>query len=159
MAKKSAASYKLVKGQQETPKLDAQKEFDQAKETLMLTAETEAKIVTRADRWLDLAHVRKEFFGMDDMPRIKVVQEDVHFMGDLYQEILGEVEKLTIEELKADENYMKKLLPQNKISYNDWEDCYHDYLAFNAIRPYGEKLANLHRLIVEAEPVENGTED
>lgn len=158
MTRKSAASYKPAK-KEEAPKFDVGKEFDQAKETLKLTVETEHKIVTRADRWLDLARVRKEFFGMECMPRIKVVQEDVQFMKDLYKMVLDEIEGLTFEKLKEDDNYMAKLLPANKSSYGDWEECYRDYLAFNAIRPYGEKLANLHRLIVEAEPTEDGTED
>ena len=151
MAKKSAAELKLAKD----PKTNEQRtreNWEQARSVELAIMETKLSNMHRVDNYMTMRDLRESYFEGEEC-MVYMVRADIEYQANILSEVMEKFKALTFEDFgKEDfEDPYQDLMADcgNKDQVSDWEDVYHELLKWQCIRPFGERLLNLNRLVAE----------
>lgn len=144
MARKSAASAKLVKPKPELRPLE--EVFDEIVSVFKMTVEANVKTAMRVDNLVAVRQLYRDWYGKEpeDIDVIKKLQK---LTADTYSDILVATEKFNIEDFKADEmkDYFEDIVPNCEDIASD-EDLLNAHVKWLCVRDYGSKLVQAHQL-------------
>lgn len=144
MARKSAASAKLVKPKPELRPLE--EVFDEIVNVFKMTVEANVKTAMRVDNLVAVRQLYRDWYGKEpeDIDVIKKLQK---LTADTYSDILAATEKFNIEDFKADEmkDYFEDIVPNCEDIATD-ADLLNAHVKWTCVRDYGSKLVQAHQL-------------
>lgn len=146
---------------EENNKVDAKLNWGHYKESEHEILKTKLLIADRADIVYDLRRVYKDFH--EEFPPFHMLATMQKWIESLSEQMLEIVDGITWEQISAEEfeDPYEHLMPRFGDCQND-EDLFHAVLVFNYVRPFGERLLNAHRLVLEdvaAEKAQEGEGD
>lgn len=151
MTKKSAAELKLAKD----PKTNEQRtreNWEQARSVELAIMETKLSNMHRVDNYMTMRDLRESYFE-DEMCTVGMVRGDIEFQANILSEVMEKFKALSFEDFgKEDfEDPYQDLMADcgNGDQVANWVDVYHELLKWQCIRPFGERLLNLNRLVAE----------
>lgn len=152
MAKRPAASMKPVKGdKKETPdcakEFDYEKHFNDAISAMTLLMKTKKRLMPRADTWIS---AYKELKDLDIPFEINDVEDVIASMDSTLDSMLSIIGKLKIDDFKKRDmdDPFKDLVPRWVAGDSAIKQA-NRYMRYMMIRPFGEKIEQLHALVVE----------
>lgn len=144
MARKSAASAKLVKPKPELRPLE--EVFDEIVSVFKMTVEANVKTAMRVDNLVAVRQLYRDWYGKEpnDIDVIKKLQK---LTADTYSDILAATENFNIEDFKADEmkDYFEDIVPNCEDIDSD-ADLLNAHVKWLCVRDYGSKLVQAHQL-------------
>ena len=153
MARKSASSAKIKALEPQKKMRPIEEVFDEAKAMFKLTVDTNEKTAHRIDNLLNVRDYAIKFWGSSDkapkldIPYFKMLAE----VGiDTYKEISKRVDLFDLEDFKKEEvtNYFEDLVPTFD-EVKTQEELAIAGIKFLSVQPYGQKLVQLHRLMLD----------
>lgn len=148
MAKKSAARIQPVK-REELPPIE--EVFSEARDMLAMTVDTQAKTATRIDNLMNIRDFVLKYYNWDipsDVDLIRYCKTLQELSIETYEAIAEEVRKWTLEQFSGEklDDLLGDLIPGIHEIEND-NDMIVASLKFLSVKPYGEKMIQLHQLI------------
>lgn len=151
MTKKSAAELKLAKD----PKTNEQRtreNWEQARSVELTIMETKLSNMHRVDNYMTVRDLRESYFEGEECT-VAMVRGDIEFQANILSEVMEKFKSLSFEDFgKEDfEDPYQDLMADcgNGDEVVNWVDVYHELLKWQCIRPFGERLLNLNRLVAE----------
>lgn len=154
MVRKSAAKAKPIKvaGFEKKPDLPPIEEtFDKAKTSFVRTAEVAVVVAGRVDNLINIRKAAYDFWGSEIeckytmADRMKYYKKLQAMTVGCYENILNIVNDFEIDEFLKEEmkDYFDSIMP--KVADIDTEeDLFEAYLLAGIIKPWGEKMTQLH---------------
>ena len=157
MTRKSAAKAKVIKTENSSkflkePELPPIEEtFDKAKTSFIRTAEVAVVVAQRVDNLINIRKAAHEFWGNSFDEKFFVSDRMEYFKKlqgmtvGCYENILDIVNKFELDEFLKDEmkDYFEDIMPKT-IDIISEEDLFEAYLLSGIIKPWGEKMTQLH---------------
>lgn len=151
MTKKSAASLKLA----ENPKTNEQRireNWEQARSVELTIMETKLSNMHRVDNYMTMRDLRESYFEGEECT-VGMVRGDIEFQANILSEVMEKFKALAFEDFGKedfDDPYQDLMADcGNEDEVVTWDDVYHELLKWQCIRPFGERLLNLNRLVAE----------
>lgn len=151
MTKKSAAELKLAKD----PKTNEQRtreNWAQARSVELTIMETKLSNMHRVDNYMTMRDLRESYFEGEECT-VAMVRGDIEFQANILSEVMEKFKALSFEDFGREdfEDPYQDLMADcgNEDEVGTWEDVYRELLKWQCIRPFGERLLNLNRLVAE----------
>lgn len=151
MTKKSAAELKLAKD----PKTNEQRireNWEQARSVELAIMETKLSNMHRVDSYMTMRDQRESYFEGEECT-VAMVREDIEYQANILSEVMEKFKALSFEDFGKEDfkDPYQDLMADcgDKDEVADWVDMYHELLKWQCIRPFGERLLNLNRLVAE----------
>ena len=177
MTRKSASKMKPVKAvnsdkflkQPELPPIE--ETFDNIKQVMVNTAKVQIDIAGRIDNLMNIRNAAYGFYGSETLANKFIMTERIDFFKKIqnvtteyYEKILEVVESFELAEFLEEDmkDYFEPITPKVEDIKNE-DDLFMAFLVFDIIKPWGEKMTQLHhqmldeqdqRKAVEAEPID-----
>ena len=148
MTRKSAASFKAVKGKQDEL-MPLEDVFKIMREGYLITIETNIATAKRVDNLFNIRDVARKFWNDDATRCTPKYYKKLHKLSVETYEKIYEIakEKYTIEELSNTEmgDWYEELIPTvDSLSDTDQQDIIEAMIIFLSVKPYGEKMLRDH---------------
>lgn len=159
MTRRSAAKVKAIKSEkwEKQPELPPLEEtFDNIKQVIVNTAEVSIAVAKRVENLGNLRAAAYKFWGneldakMLGHERIEYFKKLVVMSVECYEKILEIVKTWELEEfLKEDmKDYFSELMPHYEAVETE-EDLFEAMLVADMVKPWGEKMTQLHHQILD----------
>lgn len=162
MARKSTSQFKAVNNnhskkwikEQQTNLPPIEETFDNAKQAFINTLEVSIKLAGRVDNLMNIRDYAYKFWGekldVNHANKLDYLVELMTVSIETYKAILDRVEQFDMEEfLKEDmKDYFEDIIPQVENIVTEEELCTAG-LIFLTVKPYGEKMTQLHHTMLD----------
>ena len=121
-----------------------EKEFRKVELYTLESAKRQAK---RIDTYIDIASSYKEMKG--EYPTVACLHNLSDKMVDAYDKMISVVEGMNVDDFK-DPDFKDPYtdLYMHAENADDWDDIIVGYVEYQAVRPFGERMARLHSMIM-----------
>lgn len=172
MTRKSTAKAKVIKSQNsdkflKQPELPPIEEtFDNIKQMMVNTAEVQIVVAGRIENLLNLRAAAYKFWG-NELDNKYVMKERMEYIKKLqsitvgvYKDILDIIRSYEMDEFLKDDmkDYFADLMPQ-VADIETEEDLFEAGLVADCIKPWGEKMTQLHHQMLEERDKRKAMED
>ena len=128
--------------------------FDKAKQSFIITLETSIVLAKRVDNLMNIRDYAYKFWG--DKIADAYISKVSYFKSlqqvsiDTYEELLKATKEFSLEEFTKDEvkDYYEHIIPSVDSIENEEDLCIAG-LIFLTVKPFGEKMAALHRTMLD----------
>lgn len=131
----------------EQKKIDTKKEFDKAKESMILIIKAQIKNLDRIDALVD-AYNAMHSFGIE--ATVNMAQATIEGMKVDAENLLEIIKDLKYEDFtkKDMDDPLSAFIP-DRHGITTLENMFDAYSTWSIYRPFGEKIENLHALVYE----------
>lgn len=165
MTRKSAASAKLVKPEQFDDLPPIEETFDNAKQAFINTLDVSIELSKRIDNLMNIRDYAMKFWGSEFESKFLVPERLDYFKGlqnlstMTYQALKEATEKFELDAFLAEDlkDYYEDIIPKIDDILDESQMCAAG-LIFLTVKPFGEKMAALHRTMLEEKAARDAQE-
>lgn len=127
---------------------DVQKHFDEYMTIENQMLDTKRILCDRIDAWVDIYNYYKEFHGYTATK--DYIDGIMKMVQALIDDMQGKLNNLSFEDVTAEEykDVYEEMFPRHD-KCEDFNDIFRASVTFNFIRPFGERILNMRRLLLE----------
>lgn len=165
MARKSTSQFKMVKNEgsqkwvKEQQQLDLppiEETFDNAKQAFVNTLEVSIQLASRIDNLMNIRDYAYKFWGkrLDEKylggERVVYFKKLMDISVETYTKILERVRTFELDEFTKDDmkDYFEDIMPSTEDIQTEDDMCVSG-LIFLTVKPYGEKMTQLHHTMLD----------